>query len=80
MIEQPQDETIGTLETVHTFNDGPMPTGVSVSATGRVFVNYPRWGGGSRGGRSHGGHHSLVPASGRRRPGPGRSERADPLR
>ena len=36
----PQDETIGVLETVHTFEDGPMPTGVSVSATGRVFVNY----------------------------------------
>src|SRR5215207_5691401 len=23
---------------------GPMPTGVAVSKTGRVFVNFPRWG------------------------------------
>src|SRR3954451_20958736 len=32
------------LEVVHVFDDGPMPTGVSVSASGRVFVNYPKWG------------------------------------
>jgi sugar lactone lactonase YvrE len=32
------------LEVVHTFDDGPMPTGVSVSHTGRIFVNYPKWG------------------------------------
>ena len=32
MSELPTDETIGVLETVHTFADGPMPTGVSVSA------------------------------------------------
>jgi len=44
MGQQPYDEAIGDLETVHTFDDGPMPTGVSVSATGRVFVNYPKWG------------------------------------
>ena len=44
MSEQPTDETIGVLETVHTFDDGPMPTGVSVSAQGRIFVNYPQWG------------------------------------
>ncbi|MFI9006150.1 L-dopachrome tautomerase-related protein [Actinosynnema sp. NPDC053489] len=31
------------LEVVHEFT-GPMPTGVSVSDTGRVFVNFPRWG------------------------------------
>jgi sugar lactone lactonase YvrE len=43
-MTQPQDETIGALETVHTFDDGPMPTGVSVSATGRIFVNFPKWG------------------------------------
>src|SRR3982751_272746 len=43
-MTQPQDESIGTLETVHTFDDGPMPTGVSVSASGRVFVNFPKWG------------------------------------
>jgi sugar lactone lactonase YvrE len=33
----------GKLELVATF-DGPMPTGVTVSHKGRVFVNYPRWG------------------------------------
>jgi sugar lactone lactonase YvrE len=44
MSEQPRAGTIGELETVHTFDDGPMPTGVSVSATGRIFVNFPRWG------------------------------------
>ncbi|MEV1290459.1 L-dopachrome tautomerase-related protein [Micromonospora sp. NPDC049679] len=37
------DEPIGALETVATF-DGPMPTGVTVSHTGRIFVNYPKWG------------------------------------
>jgi sugar lactone lactonase YvrE len=35
--------TVGELEVVATF-DGPMPTGVTVSHKGRVFVNYPRWG------------------------------------
>jgi hypothetical protein len=44
MSDQPVDETVGHLETVHTFDDGPMPTGVAVSASGRVFVNYPKWG------------------------------------
>jgi sugar lactone lactonase YvrE len=44
MTEQPSDQPIGDLETVHTFDSGPMPTGVSVSATGRIFVNYPKWG------------------------------------
>src|SRR3982750_1183147 len=43
-MTQPQDESIGVLEVVHTFDDGPMPTGVSVSAAGRVFVNFPKWG------------------------------------
>lgn len=37
------DEPVGELEVVHTFT-GPMPTGVSVSHTGRVFVNFPKWG------------------------------------
>jgi sugar lactone lactonase YvrE len=37
-------DQIAALETVHTFDDGPMPTGVSVSATGRIFVNFPKWG------------------------------------
>lgn len=31
------------LELVAGFT-GPMPTGVAVSSTGRIFVNYPRWG------------------------------------
>ncbi|MBV9852629.1 MAG: SMP-30/gluconolactonase/LRE family protein [Armatimonadetes bacterium] len=31
------------LETVHDFY-GPMPTGVTVSHTGRIFVCYPHWG------------------------------------
>jgi hypothetical protein len=38
-----QDAVIGHLETVATF-DGPMPTGVTVSRTNRIFVNFPRWG------------------------------------
>jgi sugar lactone lactonase YvrE len=45
MMNQPmlaQDETVGTIELVATF-DGPMPTGVSVSHTGRIFVNFPNW-------------------------------------
>lgn len=37
------ENTIGRIETVATFNDA-MPTGVSVSVDGRIFVNYPRWG------------------------------------
>ncbi len=37
------DRTVGQLETVATFS-GPMPTGVTVSHTGRIFVNFPRWG------------------------------------
>jgi len=37
------DEPVGDLETVATF-DGPMPTGVTVSHKGRIFVNFPRWG------------------------------------
>jgi sugar lactone lactonase YvrE len=32
----------GDLEVVHEFH-GAMPTGVTVSRRGRVFVNYPRW-------------------------------------
>jgi sugar lactone lactonase YvrE len=37
------DRPLGTLEIVHLFH-GAMPTGVSVSRTGRIFVNFPRWG------------------------------------
>ncbi|MGC5170956.1 L-dopachrome tautomerase-related protein [Microbacterium sp. DT81.1] len=40
----PTDTARGSLEVMHTFNDGPMPTGVSVSHTGRIFVNFPKWG------------------------------------
>jgi sugar lactone lactonase YvrE len=39
----PSARPAGKLELVATF-DGPMPTGVTVSHKGRVFVNYPRWG------------------------------------
>src|SRR4051812_15039266 len=39
---QSQDQSIGALETVHTFGDGPMLTGVSVAATGRAFVKFPK--------------------------------------
>lgn len=33
----------GRVETVAEFT-GPMPTGVTVSRSGRTFVNFPRWG------------------------------------
>ena len=36
-------ETVGTLEPVAHF-DGAMPTGVTVSHQGRIFVNFPKWG------------------------------------
>lgn len=39
----PDEEQIGDLETVALF-DEMMPTGVTVSREGRVFVNFPRWG------------------------------------
>jgi len=42
-VQLPTDETVGELELVHAFT-GPMPTGVSVSHTGRIFVNFPQWG------------------------------------
>ena len=44
MSEQPRNAAHGRLETVHTFDSGPMPTGVSVSHSGRIFVNFPKWG------------------------------------
>jgi sugar lactone lactonase YvrE len=40
----PGDEPVGRLKVVHTFDDGPMPTGVSISHHGRVFINFPKWG------------------------------------
>ncbi len=38
-----QDRPVGQFETVATF-DGPMLTGVTVSRSGRIFINFPRWG------------------------------------
>ena len=43
LSQLPESETIGELELVATF-DGAMPTGVTVSQRGRIFVNFPRWG------------------------------------
>ena len=42
-VTLPQAQTTGQLEPVAIFN-GPMPTGVTVSQNGRIFVNFPRWG------------------------------------
>lgn len=39
----PADEPLGALESVAHF-DGAMPTGVTVSHQGRIFVNFPKWG------------------------------------
>ena len=41
--ELPTEEPIGSLEPVATFNEA-MPTGVTVSQQGRIFVNFPKWG------------------------------------
>ncbi|HYU47113.1 MAG TPA: L-dopachrome tautomerase-related protein [Terriglobales bacterium] len=38
-----RERVVGRLEVVATFN-GPMPTGVTVADSGRIFVNFPRWG------------------------------------
>ena len=38
-----KDRPAGEVEMVATF-DGPMPTGVTVSHSGRIFVNFPTWG------------------------------------
>lgn len=37
------EQPIGRIELVHQFQ-GPMPTGVTVSHGGRIFINFPRWG------------------------------------
>jgi sugar lactone lactonase YvrE len=37
------ERSLGQLEVVATF-PGPMPTGVTLSRGGRIFVNFPRWG------------------------------------
>ena len=39
--ELPAEETLGVLEPVAYFN-GAMPTGVTVSHKGRIFVNFPK--------------------------------------
>jgi sugar lactone lactonase YvrE len=41
--ELPADEPLGALEPVAYFN-GAMPTGVTVSHQGRIFINFPKWG------------------------------------
>jgi sugar lactone lactonase YvrE len=41
--ELANEHAIGKLEIVATFN-GPMPTGVTVANSGRIFVNFPKWG------------------------------------
>lgn len=41
--ELARDRVIGHLEVVARF-DGAMPTGVTVANSGRIFVNFPRWG------------------------------------
>jgi sugar lactone lactonase YvrE len=40
---QATERTVGVMDTVATFS-GPMPTGVTVTEGGRIFVNFPRWG------------------------------------
>lgn len=39
----PTEKTNGQLEQVFAFHNA-MPTGVTVTETGRIFVNYPKWG------------------------------------
>ena len=41
--QAPTDRPVGQLESVATFS-GPMPEGVTVSHSGRIFVNFARWG------------------------------------
>lgn len=38
-----REQVYGKLEAIATFH-GAMPTGVTVTETGRIFVNFPRWG------------------------------------
>ncbi|WP_375498265.1 L-dopachrome tautomerase-related protein [uncultured Nostoc sp.] len=40
----PTDESLGTLLEPVAHFDGAMLTGVTVSHTGRIFVNFPKWG------------------------------------
>ena len=39
----PSEQPVGMLEPVAYFHDA-MPTGVTVSKEGRIFVNFPKWG------------------------------------
>jgi sugar lactone lactonase YvrE len=41
--ELPAEEQLGILEPMAYFN-GAMPTGVTVSHQGRIFINFPKWG------------------------------------
>ncbi|MBT2767646.1 gluconolaconase [Stenotrophomonas sp. ISL-67] len=41
--DAPAERTIGQLDQVFAFHDA-MPTGVTVTDNGRIFVNYPKWG------------------------------------
>jgi sugar lactone lactonase YvrE len=43
MQDLPTDEPLGVLEPVFYFNEA-MPTGVTISHKGRIFVNFPKWG------------------------------------
>lgn len=40
----PAERPIGNIESVFQFH-GDMPTGVTVASDGRIFINFPRWGG-----------------------------------
>jgi sugar lactone lactonase YvrE len=42
--EKGQVPKVGTITPVVLFPDLPMPTGVAVAPSGRIFVNFPRWG------------------------------------
>lgn len=42
-IKIPSQKATGELQPVAFFNDA-MPTGVTISDKGRIFVNFPRWG------------------------------------
>ncbi|WP_429949942.1 L-dopachrome tautomerase-related protein [Enterococcus sp. AZ101] len=42
-MNYPKEKYFGELEQVHAFYD-EMPTGVSISETGRIFINFPEWG------------------------------------
>ena len=41
--QMPHQMAVGQPELVATFREA-MPTGVTVSKSGRIFVNFPRWG------------------------------------